>query len=123
MTVFCAAMDLSTTAEVIGDSVVVALCGEVDLSTVPLLHDALTRAIARQPQRPVVVDLDGVTALDDVGLGVMLGAAGAARRIGSDLCVVSTNTRLRERLDRTGFSRAIEVRATVRGDARGVDIG
>ncbi|HEY7627325.1 MAG TPA: anti-sigma factor antagonist [Ilumatobacteraceae bacterium] len=116
-------MDLSTTAEVIGDAVVVALRGEVDLSTVPVLQDALTRAIARQPQRPVVVDLDGVTALDDVGLGVLLGAAGAARRVGSDLTVVSTNTRLRERLDRTGFSRAIDVLATVRGEASGIDLG
>jgi anti-sigma B factor antagonist len=116
-------MDLSMTAEVIGDAVVVALRGEVDLSTVPVLQDALTRAIARQPQRPVVVDLDGVTALDDVGLGVLLGAAGAARRVGSDLTVVTNNTRLRERLDRTGFSRAIDVRATVRGEASGIDLG
>lgn len=116
-------MNLTTTAEVIGDSIVVALTGEVDLSTIPSLHDALTRAILAHPRLSVVVDLDGVTAFDDVGLGVLLGAAGSARRNESDLAVVCNNDRLRERLERTGFGRAVEVRARVRGEASGVDVG
>lgn len=119
MTVTCAAMNLTTSTELIADAVVVALAGDVDLATIPALHDALTRAIAHHPQRLLVVDLDGVTVLDDVGLGVIMGAAGSARRAGSDLAVVCNNDRLRERLDLTGFSRAVEVRTRVRGETGG----
>lgn len=103
-------MNLSTSTVVVGDDAVITLSGEVDLATVPLLHDALTKALTHHPGRPLIIDLDGLTVLDDTGLGVLLGAAGAAREAGAELSVVCNNMRLRERLDRTGFSRAIDVR-------------
>jgi anti-sigma B factor antagonist len=103
-------MNLSTSTIVVGDDAVISLSGEVDLATIPLLHDTLTKALTHHPGRVLVIDLDGVTILDDSGLGVLLGAAGSARQAGGDLAVVCNNVRLRERLDRTGFSRAIEVR-------------
>ena len=103
-------MNLSTSTIVVGDDAIITLSGEVDLATIPLLHDALTKALAHHPDRTIIIDLDGVTVLDDTGLGVLLGAAGAARQAGADLTVVCNNVRLRERLDRTGFSRAIVVR-------------
>jgi len=111
----CAAVNLSTSTTVVGDDAVVALTGEVDLSTIPRLHDALSKALMHHPDRAIVVDLDGVTLLDDAGLGVLLGAAGSARQAGSDLVVVCNNQRLRERLDTTGFSRAVEVRERLGG--------
>lgn len=103
-------MNLSTSTVVVGDDAVITLSGEVDLATLPLLHDALTKALTHHPDRRLIVDLDGVTVLDDTGLGVLLGAAGSARQAGAELAVVCNNVRLRERLDRTGFSRAVEVR-------------
>ena len=103
-------MNLSTSTIVVGDDAVISLSGEVDLATIPLLHDALTKALAHHPGRMLVIDLDGVTVLEDTGLGVLMGAAGSARQTGADLVVVCNNMRLRERLDRTGFSRAVEVR-------------
>jgi anti-sigma B factor antagonist len=103
-------MNLSTSTIVVGGDAVISLSGEVDLATIPLLHDALTKALTHHPGRLLVIDLDGVTVLEDIGLGVLLGAAGSARLTGADLVVVCNNMRLRERLDRTGFSRAIEVR-------------
>jgi anti-sigma B factor antagonist len=108
-------MNLSTNTTVVGDDTVVTLSGEVDMATIPLLHDALTKALALRPGQLLVVDLDGVTVLDDTGLGVVLGAAGTARQTGADLVVVCNNQRLRERLDNTGFSRAVEVRERLRG--------
>ena len=111
----CAAMNLSTSTTVVGDDVVVALVGDVDLSTIPRLHDTLTKALTHHPGRSLVVDLDGVTLLDDAGLGVLLGAAGSARNAGAELVVVCNNQRLRERLDTTGFSRAVEVRERLGG--------
>ena len=102
-------MNLSSSTIVAGDDAVISLSGEVDLATIPLLHDALAKALAHHPGRTLVIDLDGVTVLDDTGLGILLGAAGSAREAGADLIVVCNNDRLRERLDRTGFSRAIDV--------------
>lgn len=103
-------MNLSTSTTVAGEDALITLSGEVDLGTIPALHDALTKALTHHPDRTLVIDLDGVTVLDDTGLGILLGAAGAARQAGADLAVVCNNVRLRERLDRTGFSRAVAVR-------------
>jgi anti-anti-sigma factor len=103
-------MNLSTSTIVVADDAVISLSGEIDLATIPLLHDTLNKALAHHPGRMIVIDLDGVTVLEDVGLGILLGAAGSARQTGADLVVVCNNMRLRERLDRTGFSRAIEIR-------------
>jgi anti-anti-sigma factor len=110
VTPYCAVMNLSTSTIVVADDAVISLSGEIDMATLPLLHDALNKALAHHPGRMIVIDLDGVTVLEDVGLGILLGAAGSARQTGADLVVVCNNMRLRERLDRTGFSRAIEVR-------------
>jgi anti-sigma B factor antagonist len=103
-------MNLSTSTIVVGDAAVISLSGEVDMATLPLLHDALSKALAHHPGRMLVIDIDGVTVLDDTGLGVLLGAAGSARQSGADLSVVCNNLRMRDRLDLTGFSRAVEVR-------------
>jgi anti-sigma B factor antagonist len=115
VTVVFVAMNLSTSTAMVGDDAVVTLSGEVDMATIPVLHDALAKALALRPGQLLVVDLDGVTVLDDTGLGVVLGAAGSARQTGADLVVVCNNQRLRERLDNTGFSRAVEVRERLRG--------
>jgi anti-anti-sigma factor len=69
--------------------------------------------IRRHPGDSVIVDLDGVDALDDAGLGILLGAAAAARQAGGDLEVVCNRPSLRERLERTRFDRAVAVRATI----------
>ena len=116
MTVSCDMMNLSTSTIVVGGDAVISLSGEVDMATIPLLHDALTKALSHHPGRLLVVDLDGVTVLDDIGLGVLMGAAGQARQTGADLVVICNNMRLRERLDRTGFSRAVDVRDRLKGD-------
>jgi anti-anti-sigma factor len=107
-------MNLSATTSVLGGDVVVGLVGDADMSTIPLLQDTLRKALTHHPGRRLLVDLDGVVALDDVALGVILGAAGSARRAGADVEVVANNERLRERLELTGFSRAVTVRQRVR---------
>jgi anti-sigma B factor antagonist len=107
-------VDLICRVTVIGEDPVVTLSGELDLSSAPSLRNALVDAIAEHRGRTVIVDLDGVTALDDTGLGVLLGAAGRARDGGGDVVLVAATERLRARFDLTGLSRAIEVRARLR---------
>jgi anti-sigma B factor antagonist len=92
---------------------VVAIDGVVDLAAVGRLHSELTRAVRRHPGATLVVDLDAVDVLDDTGLGVLLGAAAAARDAGGDLEVVATRTAIRDRLATTRFDRAVVVRDTI----------
>ncbi len=109
-------MNLSTSTTVVDGEVVISLSGEVDMATIPLLHDALSKALAYHPGRGLIIDLDGLTVLEDMGLGLLLGAAGSVRQAGADLAVICSNVRLRERLELTGFSRAVDVIDGMKGD-------
>ena len=74
-------MDLVGRISNAGAQPVLYLSGEIDLSTLPLLLDHLTRLVHEHPRTTVRVDLDGITALDDTGLGLLLGAAARARSL------------------------------------------
>ena len=106
-------MQVHTTVDNVGGSIVVAVDGIVDLAAIGGLHDDLARAVRQHPSVTLLVDLDAVTVLDDAGLGVLLGAAAAARGAGGDLEVVCTRAALRERLQLTGFDRAVRVRRSI----------
>lgn len=104
-------MDLICRLAAVGGRAVLHASGEIDLATLPLFRDQLVRAIGQNAGQLITVDLDGVTALDDTGLGILLGAAARARELGGDLDVVCTNERLLARLGVTGFDRAVAVRS------------
>jgi anti-sigma B factor antagonist len=108
-------MQVHSTLEKVGGSIVVTVDGIVDLAAVGHLHDDLARAVRRYPGVTLLVDLDAVSVLDDVGLGVLLGAAATTRAEGGDLEVVCTRPALRERLASTRFDRAVTVRDTITG--------
>jgi anti-sigma B factor antagonist len=97
----------------VGDAVVIAVDGVVDLAAVGVLHGDLAQAIRRHPGATLIVDLDGVESIDDAGLGVLMGAAATARSAGGDLQVVCNGTALRSRLESTRFDRAVDVRSTI----------
>jgi anti-sigma B factor antagonist len=102
-------VDLTCAESVVAGTPVVTVSGTVDMATVPVLGDALGRALRLHQGTVVAVDLDGVIALDDTGLGVLVGAAGRAREMGGDVAIVSTDGRLRDRLARCGLDRAVRV--------------
>lgn len=106
-------MDLETSASVVGGVPTVAVAGIVDMASIAAFRDALLRVVHANHGEVVVVDLDGVAALDDSGLGVLLGAAAAARQAGGDVEIVCNDARLRTRLERTRLDRAIDVRTTI----------
>ncbi len=106
-------MDLRTTASDVGGVPTVAVDGVIDLASVAVFRDALLKTIHSHGGATVVVDLDDVATLDDSGLGVLLGAAAAARQADGDLEIVCNDTRLRTRLDRTRLDRAITVRTSI----------
>jgi anti-sigma B factor antagonist len=104
-------MELHRVRVDVGGLPVLQLSGEIDLATAPEFHDALHRLITDHRGQVVAVDLDGVLALDDVGLGLLLGGAGRAREAGGDLVIVCTDDRLLARFALTRLDRAVEVRA------------
>jgi len=52
--------------------------GELDLATVPAFRSAVNRLVDDASGRTVAIDLDGLTVLDDTGLGILLIAVGMA---------------------------------------------
>ncbi len=96
----------------VGDEVIVALGGDADLAAAPQLTQVLQRSITTAPSsaRTLVIDVDGVLVLDDTALGLLVGAAAAARRAGLDVALVCTEARLRERLAETRLDRIVDVR-------------
>jgi anti-anti-sigma factor len=105
-------VDLQVRVAMVGGTPTVAVGGLVDLGSVPLLQDVLTRAVLDHPGETIVVDLDGVVSFDDTALGLLLAAAGRARELGGALEIVCTSDRLLARLASTRFDRAVTVRGT-----------
>lgn len=104
-------MELICDLNSVGEQPVLQVSGEIDLATVPYFRDQLMRAVGLHSGATLAVDLDGVTALDDTGLGMLLGAAGRAREQGGDLFIVTNSERLRARCALTGLDRAVKVAA------------
>jgi anti-anti-sigma factor len=81
--------------------------GEIDIATGDAFRAALIAGLDREPPL-LVVDLDGVSFLDACGLGVLVGAANRATRVGIQIMVIGARpntyrlfdlTRLVDRLD------------------------
>ena len=68
-----------------GRTVVLAVCGDVDIATASTLRERLADAVASF--RGVVVDLEEVPFLDSTGLGVLVAAHNRARSAGSALVI------------------------------------
>lgn len=85
------------------------VAGAINLATVPALSSELTQRIQAAGKTKVVIDLDAVTSIDDIGLGVLLGAAATGRARGVEVALHTEDDALRERLSITGVDRAIHV--------------
>ena len=70
-----------------GDSVTVAVAGEIDLSTADQLDAAIREAEETEINR-IVVDLSALSFVDSTGLGVLLEAIKRSRRNGNRLSFV-----------------------------------
>lgn len=106
-------MDVHLRRSVVGPTQVLDVTGELDLSTIPRLHQELVALVADAAGENVVVDLDGVVSVDDAALGVLLGAAGRARQAGGDLTLVCSDPRLLARFAITRMDRAVVIRSSV----------
>lgn len=104
-------MSLRVSTQEIGRHLVLAFDGELDLSSLPRFSDALARHL--RPTVSAVLDLDGITVLDDAAVGILLGAAARRREAGDTLAVVCTNPAITERLERMGVGASVPVVSSV----------
>jgi anti-sigma B factor antagonist len=89
------------------DEVIVALRGEVDLATAPLLERELALGSVRQA-RAVLVDLERVAFMDLTGLRPLLSFAAPARP-GQRVAITAGPPSLQRLLDVTGLRRHFHV--------------
>lgn len=97
-------MSLST----IGTTPTLLVVGDIDLGTIPYFAQVIFKTIDDHPGQHVALDLDGVGTLDDVGLGIILGAAGRVRAHGAELIVIASGSPLKKRFAITGLDRAVK---------------
>lgn len=97
-----------TSLSIIGTTPVLLVVGDIDLGTIPYFTQVMMSTIDEYPGQQVALDLDGVGTLDDVGLGIILGAAGRARSNGGQLIVIASGRSLNKRFAITGFDLAVK---------------
>jgi anti-sigma B factor antagonist len=102
---------LAVSDELIGRTRVVRCVGEVDLATVPGLRDRVTRLQVEGPAR-LVLDLTGVTFIDSLGLGALIGAHKRARVLQGSLVIVPSDAATRV-FAATALDRVFEIHATL----------
>jgi len=90
-------MQLSSSIIRDGTQPVLVFAGEIDLATVPTCSDMLTKFVDDHAGTDIAVDMRLVTALDDTGVGVILGAVARARTTGSHLVLVIDDSNMRAR--------------------------
>lgn len=103
-------MFLTTTNE--GGYWVVRVEGEVDLHTVPRLHDRLVELIHAGHYR-LIVDLEDVAFLDSTGLGVLAGVLHRVRAHYGSLHVICTRAPLLEIFRITGLDRVLPIHDSI----------
>jgi anti-sigma B factor antagonist len=91
---------------------VVAVTGEIDVSTSPQLREKILELLEQQKRR-LVIDLEGTAFLDSTGLGVLVGASKRLRAAGGSLTVVCSQPRILRTLKLTNLDRVFNVRTSL----------
>lgn len=91
--------------------VVVAVAGEIDISTVTGLRERLFE-LAEDGQ-PLIVDLNEVTFIDSAGLGTLVSVSRRAAAHGGSLRAVCERPQTRKLLWMTGVDRRIPLEASL----------
>ncbi|MDQ1509968.1 MAG: anti-sigma factor antagonist [Actinomycetota bacterium] len=91
----------TTRAESSGNSVVVHVTGEVDLTNAGRLRDDMSQLLGRAPN--VVLDLTEVAFIDSAGLGALLATRRAIFEQGGSLAIRSSRP-VRQVLEVTGLA-------------------
>jgi anti-sigma B factor antagonist len=101
--------DLSVSVQRTTGEAVVALAGEIDMSTVQRLSKAVSDVLGSDPPPRVVLDLADVTFCDSQGLGTLVVLSRKATMAQSCLILVNVGEFLLRVLDITGLRGALMI--------------
>jgi anti-sigma B factor antagonist len=93
-------------------SAVVAVAGEIDVYTSPVLQEKLVEVL-RDGSSNIVLDLSKVTFLDSTGLGVLITALKRCRNAEGDLELVTAQPNVLKVLEITGLNDVFQVRPSL----------
>jgi anti-anti-sigma factor len=82
---------------------VVRFAGDLDFHSAPDLEASGMQALARAPQRPVVVDLGAVRFIDSAGLSALIELKRHANELGSTLALADVTAPVRKVFAVTGL--------------------
>ena len=105
-------MDISVSQPTTGDIPIVAVTGEVDVYSAPLLKEKITELL-ESGQNTLIVDLSGVGFLDSTGLGVLVEARTATTEAGGALPLVCSQERILKLFTITGLDGVFTIHSTV----------
>jgi anti-sigma B factor antagonist len=102
-------MDLAIQVYTQDEWQVVLVAGDLDVATAPRLHDRLV-GLASDGHRRLAIDLEGVTMLDWMGLGALLGVLARVRSLGGELVLVSPSPTTLELFALTDLDQVLPIR-------------
>ncbi|MFD2355993.1 STAS domain-containing protein [Nonomuraea ferruginea] len=105
-------MKLRLARHSLGDAVVVAVAGELDLFTAPVLRDEVRDAIKQDGAR-LVLDLQQLSFMDSSGLSVLIEAWRLATGEGGGVSLAAPQAPVARILRTTGLDRRIKVYSDV----------
>jgi anti-sigma B factor antagonist len=94
-----------------GDSIVVALKGEVDLESSPVARELLLTSVAAD--RNVLVDLSAVTYIDSSGVASLVEALQASRKNGTQFALAAASEPARRVLELARLDRVFTMHDSV----------
>jgi len=100
---------LAVQSRQVGSALVVALRGELDLDSVPLLNEHLDAALGGPGSRVVVVDCERLGFCDSTGLNALLAARLRAEETGSVFRLAALPRSTTRMFDITGASKVFEL--------------
>lgn len=101
-----------TTSRFGADACVIAVGGELDMYSVEPLRERLADLVENGARR-VLVDLQGVTFVESVSLGVLVDAAKALRSAGGMMVLVADDVRVTRTLEISGLDEFFQVESSL----------
>jgi anti-sigma B factor antagonist len=102
-------VELKVRSQSQGDRTVLSVRGEIDLYTVPRLHEELAAALSGGGPVRLVVDMSGVEFCDSTGMNVLLAAHRKAREQGGELELAGPRPTVKKILQVTGLEAVFTV--------------
>ncbi|HEX2952834.1 MAG TPA: anti-sigma factor antagonist [Bacillota bacterium] len=101
---------MELTTEKLGQTLLVKISGELDLSTSPLFRQLVEEELEQDPNlRFLVLDLNETSFIDSSGLGVILGRFKKITQKGGNLSFIRVPSHLSKVFELSGLMRIMEI--------------